>query len=91
MVGSGCYGSFYTMRGFFKNFYFIFFFVMCVCVCVKRSGERKRPTFHPPRPRTICVQPDKYWHCFEGNLGETAKRRGGARMGLSERYDAILS
>ena len=44
-----------------------------------------------PRPRTICVQPDKYWHCFEGNLGETAKRRGGARMGLSERYDAILS
>ena len=57
----------------------------------KRSGERKRPTFHPPRPRTICVQPDKYWHCFEGNLGETAKRRGGARMGLSERYDAILS
>ena len=54
-------------------------------------GERKRPTFHPPRPRTICVQPDKYWHCFEDNLGETAKRRGGARMGLSERYDAILS
>ena len=57
----------------------------------KRSGERKRPTFHPPRPRTICVQPGKYWHCFEGNLGETAERRGGARMGLSERYDAILS
>ena len=47
--------------------------------------------FHPPRLRTICVQPDKYWHCFEGNLGETAKRRGGARMGLSECYDAILS
>ena len=41
------------------------------------------PTFHPPRSRTICVQPGKYWHCFEGNLGETAKRRGGARMGLS--------
>ena len=57
----------------------------------KRSGERKRPTFHPPRSRTICVQPDKYWHCFEGNLGETAERRDGARMGLSERYDAILS
>ena len=31
-----------------------------------------------------CVQPDKYWHCFEGNLGETAERRGKARMGLSE-------
>ena len=54
-------------------------------------GERKRPTFHPPRPRTICVQPDKYWHCFVGNVGETAKRRGGACMSLSERYDAILS
>ena len=55
------------------------------------SGERKRPTFHPPSSRTICVQPGKYWHCFVGNLGETAERRGGARMGLSERYDAILS
>ena len=54
-------------------------------------GERKRPTFHPPRSRTICVQPDKYWYCFEGNLGKTAERRGGARMGLSERYDTILS
>ena len=57
----------------------------------KRSGERKWPTFHPPRSRTIYVQPGKYWHCFEGNLGETAERRDGARMGLSERYDAILS
>ena len=25
----------------------------------KRTGERKRPTFHPQRPRTICVQPGK--------------------------------
>ena len=54
----------------------------------KRSGEREQLTFHPPRPRTICVL-RKYWHCFEGSLGETAERRGGARMGLSERYDAI--
>ena len=38
-----------------------------------------------------CVQPGKYRHCFEGNLGETAEGLGGARMGLSERYDAILS
>ena len=56
----------------------------------KRSGESKRPTFHPPRSRMICVQPDKYWHCFEGNLGETFERRGGAPMGLSECYDDIL-
>ena len=39
----------------------------------------------------ICVQPGKYWHCFKGNLGETAERWGGACMGLSEHYDAILS
>ena len=39
----------------------------------KRSGERKLPTFHTPRSGTICVQPDKRWHCFEGNLGETAE------------------
>ena len=51
----------------------------------------KRPTFHPSRSRTICVQPDKHCRCFEGNLGETAERRGGARMGLPVRYDAILS
>ena len=33
------------------------------------SGERKRPTLHPLRSRTICVQPDKYWHSFEGVWG----------------------
>ena len=49
------------------------------------------PIFHPPRSRTICVQPGRYWHCFEDNLGETAERWGGALVGLSERYDAILS
>ena len=57
----------------------------------KRNGERKRPTFHLPRSRTICVQPDKYCHCLEGNLGTTAERRGRARTGLSERYDTTLS
>ena len=57
----------------------------------KRSGKKKRPTFHRPRSRTIYVQPGRYGHSFEGNLGETAERRGGVRMGLSERYDAILS
>ena len=33
------------------------------------------------------VQPDKHWHCGKGKLGETAERRGGARMGLSDSYD----
>ena len=56
-----------------------------------RSGKSKRPTVHPARSRTMCVQPDKRLHCFQGNLRETAERRGGARMGLSERYDATLS
>ena len=39
----------------------------------KRSGERKQPTFHPLRLGMICFQPDKQWHSFEGNLGETAE------------------
>ena len=52
----------------------------------KRSGERKRPTFSPPRSGAICVQPGKLWHCFEGNLEKTAERQGGARMGVSERH-----
>ena len=56
-----------------------------------KGRERKRPTFHLPGSGTICVQPDKHWHCFENNLGETVERRDGARMGLSERYYAILS
>ena len=41
----------------------------------ERSGERKRPTFHPPRSGTVCVPPDKYWHCFEVYLGKTVERR----------------
>ena len=57
----------------------------------KRSGKRKKQTLHPPKSRTICVQPNKYWHCFGGNLRETAERRGGERMGVCERYDATLS
>ena len=61
------------------------------CLEGKGSGERERPTFCPPRSGTTCVQPDKHWHCFEDNLGVIAERRGEARMGLSERYDAILS
>ena len=61
--------------------------------CLKERGVEKGGGrhFHPPRLRTICVQLGKYWHCFEGNLGETAERRGRAHMGLSERYDAILN
>ena len=39
--------------------------------------------------RSVFNQAD--WHCFEGNLGETAERWSGAHMGLPERYDAILS
>ena len=36
-------------------------------------------------------QTERDRHCFEGNLGKTAERRGGACMGLSERYNAISS
>ena len=52
------------------------------------KGSADIPSFEVNQ---TCVQPDKHWHCLEGNLGETAEKRGGARMGLSERYDAILS
>ena len=43
------------------------------------------------RPEHHSIDRLKERRCFEGNLGESAERRGGARMGLSERYDAILS
>ena len=56
-----------------------------------KERERKRPTFHPPRLRTICVQPDKYWNCVEGKIGETAERWGRAGMDLSKCYNAILN
>ena len=57
----------------------------------KRSGERKWPTFHPPRSGAICAQPDPHWPCFESNPWGTAERRSGAHMGLSEHYHAILT
>ena len=37
----------------------------------ERGGERKRATFR------LCA-----WHSFEGRLGETAERRGGAHIGF---------
>ena len=50
------------------------------------QGEWRKEAadFHPPRSKTNCVQPGKYWHCFVCNLGETAERRGGTQMDLSE-------
>ena len=33
---------------------------------------------HPPKSGTVCVQPDKYCHCFEGTRG-----RGGGGGGLT--------
>ena len=48
-------------------------------------------TLDASHSRLAGIQPDKYCHCFKDILGKTAERRGGARMGLSERYDAILS
>ena len=39
-------------------------------VSVLVDGERKRPTFKPPRPRTICVQPN-IGTVSRANLGET--------------------
>ena len=56
----------------------------------KEEWRRKRPTFHPAMSGTICVV----------NIGTVSratlerllsKRRCGARLGLSDRYDAIWS
>ena len=61
---------------------------------LKERGVEKGSGRHSTlqgRERSVFNQANNYWHGFEGNLGETAERRGGARMGLSERYDAILS
>ena len=57
----------------------------------KRSGERKPLTFHLLKLGMICVQPDKHWHCFEGELGETAERWDRTHKSLSKPKDAILS
>ena len=47
--------------------------------------------FHPPRSGTICVQPDKHWYSFKGNLGKTAERWDRVHiMDISECYDARL-
>ena len=58
----------------------------------KRRVEVKQTADIPPSKveNNLCST-RQYCHCFKGNLGETAERRGGARMGLSERYDAIMS
>ena len=55
----------------------------------RRSG---RHSALQSREQTVFNQTNTgIWYCFEGNLGEIAERRGGARVGLSERYDAIFS
>ena len=59
---------------------------------LKEGGVEKRSGGIPPSEvRNDQCSPDKHWHYFECNLGETAERQGEAHMGLSERYDAILS
>ena len=55
------------------------------------TGSVQKSTLRGWERSVHCVQRDKYWRCFEGNLVETAVRRGGARMGLNERFDTILS
>ena len=62
--------------------------------CLKKRGVEKGSGRHSTRwgwEWSIDIQPDKHWHCFEGNAVETAERRGGVHMGLSECYAAILS
>ena len=42
---------------------------------LKERGEGSEATdILPSKVGTICVQPGKYWHCFEGNIGKIAER-----------------
>ena len=54
----------------------------------EEKGNGRHSTLHG-RERSVFNQVNT--GSFEGNLGETAERRGGARMGLSGCCDAILS
>ena len=52
-------------------------------------GRARRSSFE--RTREGHRQSDEHWNRFKGNAGETSERRGGARMGFSERIDTILN
>ena len=52
------------------------------------KGSGRQSTL-PGRER--CVQPDQHSHCLQGKLGDSAERRGGPRMGLSELCGAALN
>ena len=43
------------------------------------------------RTREGHRQSDEHWNRFEGNVGETSERQGGAHVGFSERIDTILN
>ena len=58
---------------------------------LKERGVEKGSSRHSTHQVENDLCSTKYWRCFEGNLGETAERWGRVRMGLSERYVAILS
>ena len=48
---------------------------------LQNSEEKKWPTFHTPRSRTICVPQDKHRYCLEGSfkgVGGRALPRDGA-------------
>ena len=39
----------------------------------RKEEWRKEAAYIPsPEVETVCVQPDKHWHCFESNLEDTA-------------------
>ena len=43
------------------------------------------------RTREGHLQLDEHWNCFNGNIGDSSERRGGARTGFSARIDTILN
>ena len=57
----------------------------------ERDVERESASFFLERTREGHRQSDKNWNRFNGDVGETSERRGGAHMGFSERIDTILN
>ena len=57
-------GTFWTWKG--QN-------LTAFITWIKRSGEKKWLTSHPPKSEMIDVQPDQHWNCFEGNCEGTLR------------------
>ena len=66
-------------------------FVLFTSLFFGGGGGRGVKRNVPVKLGMIYVQPNQHRYCFKTNVRGTAERQGGACMGLSKRYDVILS